>query len=231
MKQVIVVGVTVLAGAARIEAARIPGLLIGGAAVLAPRFLPKLPNLIRRRKPQASRRRSAPVGSASEQEAAKESVKASTSLLPKFAMGQAGAKTITYRLIVTSLAFTTNYIVIGELATAAGLSTFNLVAGPLFYFAHEAAWNYIGHPDSDVDVPLLDAERQEVNIGGFTISRALAKTIVFRTLATAMDFTTNFVVVRDVTQAAILSSTGFVLGPFVYYGHEKAWDYFTNRGE
>jgi uncharacterized membrane protein len=228
MKQVIVVGVTVLAGAALIEAALIPGLLIGGAAVLAPRFLPKLPNLIRRRKPQAARRRAA---AASEQGSAKESVKAPTSLLPKFAMGQAVAKTITYRLIVTSLDFTTNYIVIGELATAAGLSTFNLVAGPLFYFAHEAAWNYVGHPDSDVDVPLLDAERQEVSIGGFTISRALAKTVVFRTLATAMDFTTNFVVVRDVAQAAILSSTGFVLGPFVYYGHEKAWDYFSNRGE
>ena len=57
MKQVIVVGVTVLAGAALIEAALIPGLLIGGAAVLAPRFLPKLPSLIRRRKPQAARRR------------------------------------------------------------------------------------------------------------------------------------------------------------------------------
>jgi uncharacterized membrane protein len=226
MKQVIVVGVTVLAGAALIEAALIPGLLIGGAAVLAPRFLPKLPNLIRRRKPQAARRRSAPVAAVSEH-----SAKAPTSLLPKIAVRQVVAKTITYRLIVTSLDFTTNYIVIGELATAAGLSTFNLVAGPLFYFAHEAAWNYIGHPDSAVDVPLLDARRQHVSIGGVTISRALAKTIVFRTLATAMDFTTNFVVVRDVTQAAILSSTGFVLGPFVYYGHEKAWDYFTSRSE
>src|ERR1700761_3120441 len=89
MKQVIVVGVTVLAGAALIEAALIPGLLIGGAAVLAPRLLPELPNPIRRRKPQAARQRAAPVASASEQE----SVKASTSLLPKFAMGQAVAKT------------------------------------------------------------------------------------------------------------------------------------------
>jgi uncharacterized membrane protein len=223
MKQYVAIGVAVVAGAALIEAALIPGLLIGGAAVLAPRYLPKLPNLIRRRKPQAARRRAAPVAAVSEQ--------APTRVLPKFAMGQAVAKTITYRLIVTSLDFTTNYIVIGELATAAGLSTFNLVAGPLFYFAHEAAWNYLGHPDSGVDVPLLDAERQAVNIGGFTVSRALAKTIVFRTLATAMDFTTNFVVVRDVAQAAILSSTGFVLGPFVYYGHEKALDYFSNRGE
>jgi uncharacterized membrane protein len=231
MKQVVIVGVTVLAGAALIEAALIPGLLIGGAAVLAPRYLPKLPNLIRRRKPSATRRRGAPVAVVSEQGVPDGSNKTSTSFLPKIAMGQAVAKTITYRLIVTTLDFTTNYIVIGELATAAGLSTFNLVAGPLFYFAHEAAWNYVGHPDSGVAVPLLDVERQEVGIGRFTISRALAKTIVFRTLATAMDFTTNFVVVRDVTQAAILSSTGFVLGPFVYYGHEKAWDYFSNRGE
>src|ERR1700749_1901878 len=61
MKQVIAVGVTVLAGAALIETALIPGLLIGGAAVLAPRYLPKLPNLIRRRKPQAPLRRAAPV--------------------------------------------------------------------------------------------------------------------------------------------------------------------------
>lgn len=227
MKQVIVVGVTVLAGAALIEAALIPGLLIGGAAVLAPRYLPKLPNLIRRRKPQAARRRNAPVAAVSEQE----TPKASISLLPKFAVGQAVAKTITYRLIVGTLDFTANYIVIGELSTAAGLSTLSLVAGPLFYFAHEAAWNYIGHPDSGVDVPLLDVERQQVGIGRFTISRALAKTIVFRTLASAVDFTVNFVVVRDVAQAAILSSTGFVLGPFIYYGHEKAWDYFSNRGE
>ncbi len=25
----------------------------------------------------------------------------------------------------------------------------------------------------------------------------------------------------------ILSATGFVLGPFVYYGHEKAWEYLA----
>jgi hypothetical protein len=36
-------------------------------------------------------------------------------------------------------------------------------------------------------------------------------------------------VVGNVGQAVILSETGFVLGPFVYYGHEKAWDYFGER--
>ena len=53
--------------------------------------------------------------------------------------------------------------------------------------------------------------------------------ITFRTLATIMDFTTNYVVVGNVGQAVILSASGFVLGPFVYYGHEKAWDYFGER--
>jgi uncharacterized membrane protein len=225
MKQVVAIGVTVLAGAALIEAALIPGLLIGSAAVLAPRILPKaLPSLLRQRKPRSGARRSGAPGQARESRQA--------SVLPKFAVGQAIAKTITYRIIVTSLDFSTNYIVIGELATAAGLSTINLVAGPLFYFGHEAIWNYLGHPESGVEMPLVApaAENaQEVRLAGFTISRALAKTITFRTIATVMDFTMNYVVVGNVAQAAILSTTGFVLGPFVYYGHEKAWEYFGER--
>ncbi len=227
MKQYIAVGVAVVAGAALIEAALIPGLVIGGAAVLAPKLLPKaLPMLRRRlRGAVASRRQHLPV-------AGQTPAPSQTSLLPRLAMGQAIAKTITYRLIVTTLDFTTNYIVIGELATAVGLSTFNLVAGPLFYFAHEAGWNYLAHPDSGIQLPLLTptAENpQQVAAGGFTFSRALVKTVTFRTLATIMDFTTNYVVVGNVGQAVILSATGFVLGPFVYYGHEKAWDYFGER--
>jgi uncharacterized membrane protein len=228
MKQVVAVGIAVLAGAAVIEAALIPGLLIGGAAVLVPRYLPKvLPGLLRRPK------RSRPASSVRRSGTGQALVKAPGAVLPKFAVGQAIAKTITYRIIVTTLDFTTNYIVIGELATAAGLSTFNLVAGPLFYFAHEAVWNYLGHPQSNIDVPLLtpaEENAQQVGFAGFTVSRALGKTITFRTLATVMDFTTNYVVVGNVAQAVVLSSTGFVLGPFVYYGHEKAWEYFGERG-
>jgi uncharacterized membrane protein len=154
----------------------------------------------------------------------------SRSLLPRFAFGQAIAKTITYRIIVTTLDFSTNYIVIGEFATAAGLSTFNLIAGPLFYLGHEAVWNYLGTGDA-IDVPVPSAEGGQGGRGRFTISRALAKTVTFRTLATAMDFTTNYVVVGDVASAVLLSATGFVLGPFVYYGHEKAWDYFGPQVE
>ena len=110
---------------------------------------------------------------------------------------------------------------IGELNTAAGLSAFNLFAGPLLYLGHETAWNYLGPPETD-EV----AVRTQL-ASSFTISRALAKTITFRTVATIVDFTASYVVVRDVATAAGLAAFGFVLGPFVYFGHEKAWDYFT----
>jgi uncharacterized membrane protein len=220
MKQYIAVGVTVLAGAALLEAALVPGIVIGGAAVLAP----SLARFARRRLlGTASRSRRTAAEQTPGQELA---APAPRSLMPRFAFGQAIAKTITYRIIVTTLDFSTNYIVIGEFATAAGLSTFNLIAGPLFYLGHEAVWNYLGTGDA-VDVPVLpSAEGEQGAWGRFTISRALAKTVTFRTLATVMDFTTNYVVVGDVASAVLLSATGFVLGPFVYYGHEKAWEHF-----
>jgi uncharacterized membrane protein len=150
-------------------------------------------------------------------------------VLPKFAIGQAVAKTITFRIIVTGLDFTTNYLVIGELGTAAGLSTFNLFAGPLFYLGHEAAWNYWGTSEQPIELAKLTGAKpdQQGVLGRLTVSRALAKTVTFRVFASAMDFATNYIVVRDVGQALILSSSGLILGPFVYYGHEKAWDYFS----
>src|SRR6516162_8510931 len=164
MKQYIAVGVTVLAGAALLEAALVPGIVIGGAAVLAP----SLTRLARRKllgTASKSRRRAAAAQSPGQALAS-----APRELLPRFAFGQAIAKTITYRIIVTTLDFSTNYIVIGEFATAAGLSTFNLIAGPLFYLGHEAVWNYLGTGDA-VDVPVLrTAEGEESGWGRFTIS-------------------------------------------------------------
>ena len=154
----------------------------------------------------------------------------------RLALKQAVAKTITFRVIVTTLDFSSNYIVLGELTTAAGLSTFALVVGPLFYLAHETAWNYFGPADGPIDVSSLlrlrtDGQAQGAGPQGFTISRALAKTITFRTLATAMDFTTLYVVVGDLATAAVLAAFGFVIGPFVYWGHEKAWDHFSAAKE
>ena len=61
-------------------------------------------------------------------------------------------------------------------------------------------------------------------VGRFTISRALAKTITFRVVATTVDFTATYVVVGDLAIAVTLSAFGFVIGPFVYFGHERLWD-------
>jgi uncharacterized membrane protein len=237
MKTYVTVGLTVLAGAALLETALIPGILIGGVAVLAPRYLPKgaLPSLRRRVETLAGKpaqRRTA--AQASRREQPKTGVP--QNILPKFAIGQAVAKTITFRIIVTTLDFSTNYLVIGEIATAAGLSTYNLIAGPLFYLGHEAIWNYWGPTDDAIDLAALtagatEADAQQGDLSRFTISRALAKTITFRVIASTMDFATNYFVVRDIGSALLLSASGFILGPFVYFGHEKAWDYFGTPRE
>lgn len=234
MKRYVTIGLAVVAGAALFEAALIPGVLIGGAAVLTPKLVPKLGRRFRRRaRPvQATVRRHAARATAAPQRPDAEAPQfneASQAILRKFAVGQAIAKTITFRIIVTTLDFTTNYLVIGELGTAAGLSSFNLVAGPLFYLAHEAAWNYLGPAEAATGVPVLILRPEATARRGITISRALAKTVTFRTIATAMDFTTNYVVVGDVVSAMVLSASGFVLGPFVYFGHEWAWDRFAPR--
>jgi uncharacterized membrane protein len=225
VKQYVAVGLTVLAGAALLETALIPGLVIGGAAMLAPKVLPTLRRRLRPARDGMARRRGAPTSSPPNQA----DVEDAPATLTRFGIKQAVAKTITFRVIVTTLDFTTNYVVIGELTTAAGLSTFNLIAGPLFYLAHEAAWNYLGgSAESAINVlDLLPGQKRDAGPtrrGGLMISRALAKTVTFRTLATAMDFTINYVVVGDVATALVLSASGFVLGPFVYFGHEWLWD-------
>jgi len=232
MSRYLTAGLTILAGAALLETALIPGLVIGGAAVLAPRYLPGLRKRLRplfatAGRPQSADRPDAKPAPKPDPTASA----ASAPALPGFGIKQAIAKTITFRIIVTTLDFTTNYVVIGELATAAGLSTFNLVAGPLFYFTHEAAWNYFGPAGDAVDLRAALRPADAPQTGGFTVSRALAKTITFRTIATVVDFTANYVVVRDLATAAGLSAFGFFVGPFVYLGHEKAWDYFATRAE
>jgi uncharacterized membrane protein len=224
MKQVLTVGLSLLAGAALMEAALVPGLVIGGAAALAPAYVPQV------------RRRLRPVFDfllGQNQEApSRRDAAAQPSLLATFKVGRAAAKTVTFRIIVTSLDFTTNYIVIGEFATAAGLSTFSTVAGPLFYFLHEALWNRLGATGAEAEfVPFVrianGAEAPRAVPQVFAVSRPVAKTITFRTFATVMDFTTNFVVIGDAVTAAGLAAFGFILGPFVYLGHEWVWDFYS----
>ncbi len=146
-------------------------------------------------------------------------------------MKQAIAKTITYRIIVTTLDFSVNYVVLGELATAAGLSAFAWSWARYFIWLTRRRgiiWTFPIKRARPYGRPAAVAESKEALAarGGFTISRALAKTITFRTIATTMDFTTNFVVVGDLATAVLLSASGFILGPFVYLGHEMAWDHF-----
>jgi TRAP-type C4-dicarboxylate transport system permease large subunit len=91
MKSYVTVGLSVLAGAALFEAALIPGMLIGGAVVLAPKYLPNLRNAPKRPRAQRQELAAPPAAPA------------------RFGIKQAIAKTITFRIIVTTLDFTTNY--------------------------------------------------------------------------------------------------------------------------
>lgn len=207
-----------LAGAALFETVLVPGVLIGAAAMLAPRLLlkPFAKPGRRRQKTAAAAVRSAP----STEDAAS----------THFAVKQAILKTITFRIIATSLDFTSNYVIIGELAASAALSAYGFVAGPLFFFAHEMLWRRLGPQgeSADVRVPfgLAGGTSPLDSASGFTIHRALAKTITYRAIGTTTDFTANFVVTRNLPDALALTAFGFVVGPIVYYGHEKAWDRF-----
>ena len=159
MKQAIAVGLTALAAAAVIEAALVPGLVIGGGAVLASAYVPglrrRLPSLFTSAVRQASglatrvaksATTGATAGAAAGAAMAATAANAKTSFPARLKVKRAVAKTITFRIIVTTLDFTSNVIVIGELGTAAGLSGFALVGGPLFYLAHEGAWNIWARP-------------------------------------------------------------------------------------
>jgi uncharacterized membrane protein len=233
MKRSVVVTVSVLAGATLFEAALIPGILIGGGVVLAPKVLSRY--LLRRRRhtgaPKASLHKSIKSAARALQPL---NIKAPLAASARFMLKRAILKTITFRVIVTSLDFVTNYVVIDELAAAASLSAIGLVAGPLFYLVHEMLWNRLGPSGPAVGLRglmrLRSGAAPQIGRGELTINRALAKTITFRTIATTMDFGASYLIVGEVVTAAGLAAFGFVVGPFVYYGHEKAWDYFEDSG-
>jgi uncharacterized membrane protein len=180
----------VAAGVAIVEAALIPGLLIGAAAVLAPRLFPRdmfsgLGDRLRRIAPSPVPAPSAPTAHSAPAAAPSEPASFDTS---SFDTWHAVVKTFTYRVMVTTVDFGANYFVLGELVTAAGLSSLSLVAGPIAYFAHEAAWHYYGpasarhsNPlEATVHVPIPGAAEGEDNgwtrFASVKVSRALAKT-------------------------------------------------------
>jgi uncharacterized membrane protein len=219
----------VAAGTAIVEAALIPGLLIGGAAVLAPRLLPRdifsgLRDRLRRTEPSAVP--SAPNAHSMEATASAEPA--------SFDAWRAVVKTFTYRVIVTTVDFGANFFVLGEPVTAAGLSSLSLVAGPIAYFAHETAWHYYGPTSArhsnplkaTVHLPILDtAKGGDTGRPPLEVSRAFAKTVTYEGVTAVSEFGVNYLFVRDLAAAAGLTAFSIVIAPFVYYVHEKAWDY------
>jgi uncharacterized membrane protein len=227
MKSSTTLGLSLIAGAVLIETALIPGLVIGSAAVLAPKVLSRFA-------PKGQRRRSSNTAaskSASRSVVLAPEIKVPSRVAPSFAVKQAILKTITFRMIATSVDFTANMVVIGDLTTAAGLSAFGLVGAPLFYLGHEVFWNRAAPAGTRVDVGMLVWRRSwPGSVGrGLTMNRALAKTITYEIVVTTVDFTANFVATGDVAAAAVLTGFALVVSPFIYYGHEKAWDYFGGR--
>jgi uncharacterized membrane protein len=225
MNRYLTVGLTVIAGAALFEAVLIPGVVIGGAVVLMPRYLPTLRRRLRPAFDAVVRSRIEPSAPLPDRQETEQPL----TVPAGFGVKQALAKTVTFRIINTAVDFTTNYVVIGEFAAAVSLSIFALAVGPLFYFAHEAAWNYLGPSGTGVDFrALVPLRRDDTAIAErLEISRPLAKTITFRTFATAVDFTSNYVVIADLAAATGLSIVGFVVGPLIYLGHEMAWDHYS----
>jgi uncharacterized membrane protein len=205
------------AGVAIVEAAAVV-LVVGGAAVLAPRLWRELR---RRWKP--------PVVPVAAPAPSSDAVTRFISL-PGLMIKQALAKTITYRVIITACDLGWNYAILADATAAAGLSAISLAAGPFSYFLHETGWNRFGPAGKNglVTVPLpalgwpSNGPRRKKST--LAMDRSIAKTVTFRTIGTVMEFTTNYVVVRDVSTVAVLSAFGFVLGPFIYLGHEKVWE-------
>lgn len=226
-------------GAALFEVALLPGIVIGAAALLAP-------DLLGKRLPGLRRALQSPFGAAltprSSRSAPPDAQDAAfaPSILRHLRISEAVAKTITFRLTVATLDFTWNFAVLGELGTAAGLSALNLGVGPFFYFVHEAAWNYwtapgrtgLGRPTAGISVLQGDASDDAaplINIRGWKVTRATAKTIVYETLGATSEFSVNLVVVQDLATAAILTAPLVIFGPIVYYSHERLWERFGNR--
>jgi uncharacterized membrane protein len=225
----------VAAGAAVVEAALIPGVLIGGAAVLAPRLLPRnmlngLGDRLRRAAPSPMQRPSASTARSAQMPASGE--------IESFDTWHAVVKTFTYRVIVTTIDFGANYFVIGSLATAAGLSSLSLVAGPIAYFTHELAWHYFGPVSSHnpnpleatVRVPIPGLGQGDQNgrspFASVKVSRAFAKTVTYEAVTGVSEFAVNYFFIGNVAAAAGLTAFSIVIAPLVYYVHEKGWDYY-----
>ncbi len=211
----------VAVGAATVEFALVPAMLIGGAAWLAPKALGKLR---RRTKTASVRNRETPSASSKPGDHRHSGFFNWRDV----AITQSASKTVTFRVISTGLDFGWNYLLLGEVATAASLTGFSLIAAPTFYFLHETIWNRYW-PRGAVDSEARTAFQISSDTRRFAISKTMAKTITFRTFASISEFSVNYFVVRDVVLATKLSAFSIVAGPFIYVAHERAWVNYSRR--
>jgi uncharacterized membrane protein len=204
-------------GAAALETTLVPGIIIGAAAWLAPRAMKAL------LRPRNRATTAPPPWRA----AAKEKKATAFPFLDRFdpMLTHTAGKTVTFRIISSGLDFGWNYFLLGEVAAAASLSGISLIAAPTFYFLHEAVWST--YWTGKADRPTASGVSRDIR--QHSISKALAKTVTFRTFATLSEFSVNYFVVRDFVLASKLSAFGIVAGPFVYIAHEKAWERYAAR--
>lgn len=200
------------AGAALLEAA-VLFLALGGAVVLAPRLW------------RQTRGGGKPADLPLLSPATPSDAETRYISLPGLKIKQALGKSITYRVVITACDLSWNFAILGQAQAAAGLSAISLAAGTVFYFVHETVWNRFAPQDTvAVPLPAFGSGASQEERDALEVERSVAKTVTFRTFATVTEFTTNFLVVGDATTAAALTAFGFVLGPFIYLGHEKVWE-------
>jgi uncharacterized membrane protein len=62
--------------------------------------------------------------------------------LPGIKVDRALAKTLTYEVVTAVSESGANYLVVRDLAAAAGLTAFSVVIAPFVYYVHEKAWDH-----------------------------------------------------------------------------------------
>ena len=198
MNRFLTVGLGVVAGAALFEVALLPAVAIGGAALLAPTYLPKL----RRRVEPGSGSLAGPAIEAPTAPPPRQPDDQALAVLQRLGLSQALAKTITFRVRCNHLRLHDKLRGDRQRRRRRRRVDTRARCRPRLLFLHETAWNYFARSDATVALP-----------GRFVVSRRLAKTITFRTIGTAVDFGVNFAGTGEITTAAILTWFGFVVGP------------------